>query len=111
MVRNRYAIHGMVDEHFGIAPAELQRAGCITFVPNGGGSPEIVGRDERLVYRSIEDAIEKIDRVLSDPELEAELRRDIELRRACFSEHRFMEEILEIVDSFGTSGRGRPTGE
>jgi glycosyltransferase involved in cell wall biosynthesis len=100
IMRNRYAIHGMTEEHFGIAPAELQRAGCITYVPNSGGPPEIVGRDERVVYHSIDDAVEKIDRMLADPELESVLRQDVELRRLQFTEQRFMDEILEIVNSF-----------
>ncbi len=97
---HRYGIHAMVDEHFGIAPAELQRAGCITFVPNSGGPPEIVGGDQRVIFRSFEDAVEKIDRVLSDPTLEAALQRDVVRRGETFTEQRFMNEILEVVESF-----------
>jgi glycosyltransferase involved in cell wall biosynthesis len=41
----RYGIHGMLDEHFGMAPAELAAAGCIVFVPNDGGQVEIVDDD------------------------------------------------------------------
>jgi len=33
----RYGIHGMLEEHFGMAPAEMASAGCIVFVPNAGG--------------------------------------------------------------------------
>lgn len=35
--KHKYGIHGMTDEHFGIAVAERVRAGCIVFVPNDGG--------------------------------------------------------------------------
>ena len=100
IARHRYGIHGMLNEHFGIAPAELQRAGCITFVPNSGGPLEIVGGDQRVIYQSIEDAVEKIDRMLRDPSLEAALRRDVALRGETFTEERFMSEFLAAVESF-----------
>jgi glycosyltransferase involved in cell wall biosynthesis len=100
IARNRYGIHGMVGEHFGIAPAELQRAGCITLVPDDGGPAEIVGRDERVVYHSIADAVEKIDRLLRDPGLRADTLRAVAARAELFSEHRFMAELLDVVDRF-----------
>ena len=82
---SRYGIHGMVGEHFGIAPAELQRAGCITFVADDGGPLEIVGGDHRVVYRSIDDAVEKIHQVLSDPDLEQAIRNDLKQRAEHFT--------------------------
>jgi glycosyltransferase involved in cell wall biosynthesis len=100
IARQRYGIHGMVGEHFGIAPAELQRAGCITFVPDDGGPVEIVGRDERVIYHSVDDAVEKIDRVLSDNHLRETLVRDVNGRKEIFSEDRFMQEIVEAVETF-----------
>jgi len=98
--RHRYGIHGMVDEHFGIAPAELQRAGCIVFVPDRGGCAEIVAHDPRLVYGDIGQAVERIDRVLRDRQLRAALRTDLEARRGEFSESRFMEQIRDEVAAF-----------
>lgn len=100
IARNRYGIHGMVGEHFGIAPAELQRGGCITFVPDDGGPVEIVDHDERVIYRSADDAVEKIDRVLGDPDLRASILADIPERARQFSEQRFMTELLEVADTF-----------
>src|SRR5262245_66424371 len=35
--RVRYGIHAMREEHFGMAPAEMGRAGGIVGVPAGGG--------------------------------------------------------------------------
>lgn len=100
IARNRYGIHGMVGEHFGIAPAELQKAGCITFVADDGGPVEIVGRDERLIYKSVDDAVEKIHLVLSDTELRADLLKGVAERAELFSEVRFMNEILAAVEDF-----------
>ena len=60
MATHRYGIHGMREEHFGMAPAEMARAGCIVWVPRGGGQMEIVGREPVLMYDSEDDAVEKI---------------------------------------------------
>jgi glycosyltransferase involved in cell wall biosynthesis len=98
--RHRYGIHGMVDEHFGIAPAELQRAGCIVFVPDRGGCAEIVDHDPRLVYGDVGQAVERIDRVLRDGRLRAALRTDLKVRRERFSEQRFMEQIRDVVAAY-----------
>ncbi|MEM7222511.1 MAG: glycosyltransferase [Pseudomonadota bacterium] len=96
----RFGIHGMVGEHFGIAPAELQRAGCITFVPHDGGPIEIVDGDERVIYRSVEEGAEKIARVLGDRNLEKAIRRDVAERAERFSEERFMAEFRSIIKGF-----------
>src|SRR5262249_36777239 len=40
--QNRYGIHGMAEEHFGMGIAEMIHAGSIVFVPRGGGQKEIV---------------------------------------------------------------------
>ncbi len=100
MANSRYGIHGMVGEHFGIGPAELQRAGCITFVPDEGGPVEIVDRDERVTYGSVDDAVDKIDRILGDTEVRHSVLRDLQRRKDNFSENRFMEEIRSVVDAF-----------
>ena len=108
MSMSRYGIHGMLGEHFGIGPAELQRAGCITFVPDYGGLVEIVA-DARLRYRSSDDAIDKIHRVLTDPALRASVLAGVENRRTMFSEQRFMEEMSDVLErALGTSARGQP---
>lgn len=98
IAQNRYGIHGMLGEHFGIAPAELQRGGCITFVPDDGGVVEIVDRDERVIYHSIDDAVDKIDRMLRDDDFRNMVVEDLQNRKDIFSETRFMEEIAAVVE-------------
>jgi len=97
--RHRYGIHTMQDEHFGIAVAELQRAGCVPFVHNTGGPPEIVG-DPRLTFSTVADAVGKIDLVLSRPEVEADLRSHVRARREQFTASRFCAELRCIVEEF-----------
>jgi glycosyltransferase involved in cell wall biosynthesis len=100
MAETRYGIHGMREEHFGMAPAEMVRAGMIVWVPNGGGQVEIVGSEPALTYDSEEDAAGAILRVLRD---EAEQRRLCQLlarRGELFDEQRFMREIQAVVAEF-----------
>jgi glycosyltransferase involved in cell wall biosynthesis len=96
----RFGIHGMLDEHFGIAPAELLRAGCIVFVPDSGGQVEIVGDHPELRYDSDDDAVEKICQVLADQETESRLRMALSERSELFSETQFMKNISNVVDDF-----------
>lgn len=98
--RHRYGIHGMKAEHFGIAPAEMVRGGCVVFVPNGGGQVEIVGAEDRLIYSTKDDAVEKIVRALSHPQEIASLRAHLATRRDLFSAERFMTAIRHAVGTF-----------
>jgi glycosyltransferase involved in cell wall biosynthesis len=111
--RHRYGIHTMHEEHFGIAPAELQRAGCITFVHNSGGPVEIVGGDTRVTFDAVEDAGERIARVIETPALEHELRGQVAERGNWFSADRFCDSVREIVTQFVQNSTGtelRPAG-
>jgi glycosyltransferase involved in cell wall biosynthesis len=94
---NRYGIHGMREEHFGIAPAEMVNGGCIVFVPNGGGQVEIVDRDPRLVYDAPADAVSNILHVLNDAGEQAALRTRLAERRERFSVARFCTSIRQLV--------------
>lgn len=100
MAQHRYGMHTMEEEHFGIAPAEIQRAGCITFVHNSGGPREIVGEHPRLVFDSAEEAADKITGVLTDPLIEESLRAHVARQRERFSVDAFCASIRENVDGF-----------
>ncbi len=97
LARNRYGIHAMHGEHFGIAPAEMVRAGCIVFVPDSGGQVEIVGDAPPLRYASDADAVEKITRVLEDAALQTDLRAHLAERAVLFSPEHFMRGLRAIV--------------
>ncbi len=97
VARHRYGLHTMEEEHFGIAPAELQRAGCITFVHRSGGPMEIVGHRDELMFGDVDEACERICRVAHDAALAAELRRFADERGRFFSEDRFCAELRGYV--------------
>jgi len=100
VARHRYGIHGMQEEHFGIAPAEMTRAGCIVFLPAGGGQVEIVGGDDRLLYSQPDEAVAKIVQVLTHAEDQASLRTYLAGRAGLFSAERFVGSIREVVHRF-----------
>ena len=99
MASYRYGIHGMREEHFGMAPAELARAGCIVWVPRGGGQVEIVDREPALTYDSDADAITKIARILGDDAEQQRLRAVLRSSER-FATARFVGEIRQIVNDF-----------
>ncbi len=99
MATHRYGIHGMREEHFGMAPAELARAGCIVWVPAGGGQMEIVGREPALMYDSEDDAVAKIVRTLEDPAEQQRLRTALTATER-FSTANFVRQVRELVDRF-----------
>lgn len=97
LATRRYGIHGMQNEHFGMAVAELARAGTIVFAHASGGQTEILAGDSRLLYESDDDAVAKIGRVLRDPALAAELRTSLMAGAERFSSARFVRGFREIV--------------
>jgi glycosyltransferase involved in cell wall biosynthesis len=100
MGSHRYGIHGMREEHFGMAPAELARAGAIVWVPRGGGQMEIVNHEPALLYESENDAVAKIVRTIGDAGEQQRLR-DLLLRSSeRFSTEHFMRAVRAIVDGF-----------
>jgi glycosyltransferase involved in cell wall biosynthesis len=100
LARQRYGIHGMREEHFGMAPAEMVAAGCLVWVPAGGGQVEIVG-DDRLTYGSVEEAVARILAVLRSPAEASALRAHLAARAPRFGTARFVREIREVVTTAG----------
>jgi glycosyltransferase involved in cell wall biosynthesis len=60
MGRTRFGIHAMIDEHFGMATAEMTRAGCLVFAHRSGGSGEVLNHEDRLLWADQHDAVRKI---------------------------------------------------
>lgn len=100
MASHKYGIHGMREEHFGMAPAELARAGAIVWVPRGGGQMEVVGGEPALMYDSEDEAAEKILTVMADAAEQARLRDALAATSAQFSTAHFVRRVRAIVDDF-----------
>jgi len=93
---SKYGINGRKDEHFGIGVVEMAKAGCIVFVPDGGGQVEIVD-EPRLQYKNESDAAKKITEVLSDQNIQIKLQKQLLLQSRKFSKDNFQKDIIKIV--------------
>ena len=96
MARHRFGINGRENEPFGIAPAELVKAGAITFVPSSGGQMEIVNHP-MLSFEDEADAAQKICTVLSSRTLQDKLRQHLDEQAAKFSVENFQAGFRDIV--------------
>jgi glycosyltransferase involved in cell wall biosynthesis len=96
---HRYGIHTMLEEHFGIAPAEILSAGCLPFVHNSGGPAEIVGHPQ-LTFDTVADAVEKIGFVLKNVDVERRLLEHAARQKVQFTSEAFCTGLREIVRSF-----------
>ena len=94
---HRFGIHGKSNEHFGIVIAEMVAGGIVPFIPDGGGQTEIVGPNPNLVYSDPDDAVQKIDRVLSNPEIQRAILDSMKDREEEFGVNRFKEKINKII--------------
>ena len=95
----RYGINAALDEPFGLAVAEMVKAGCIVFVPDGGGQTEIVEAPE-LTYDGLEDAVFKITSVLSSESLRKELAHKLMAQGNIFSTQSFCDDICSAAREF-----------
>ena len=99
LARHQYGINARENEPFGIAPAEMVKAGGIVFVPNGGGQVEIVNHPA-LIYEDDADAVRKIEAVLANAALQGSLREHLSQGAQRFSVERFREAIRDVVSEF-----------
>ena len=100
MASHKYGIHGMREEHFGMAPAELARAGVIVWVPRGGGQMEIVGNEPALMYDTEDEAVKKILSVMDSPAEQARLGEWLTATSEQFSTAHFVQRVRDIVNDF-----------
>jgi glycosyltransferase involved in cell wall biosynthesis len=95
----RYGIHGREGEAFGIAVAEMVKAGCVTFAPSEGGPAEILDH-EALLYRNDEEAVEKITAVMEHEKWDQELCCHLRRQAANFSPEIFIARLREVIEQF-----------
>jgi len=103
----RYGIHGREGEAFGIAVAEMVKAGCITFAPAEGGPAEILNH-EALFYHNDDEAVSKITAVLDQKALRGELIRHLRHQAEKFSPESFMAGLREAVNDFNQRSQSLP---
>jgi len=95
---HRFGVHGKEYEHFGMVVVEMIAGGMLPFLPATGGQTEIVDGDPRLLYESTADAVETVDRVLSNPDVENDLRQGLADRPEQYSRDRFQRQFRNVVN-------------
>lgn len=96
---HKYGLHGREHEPFGIAVAEMVKAGSIVWAPDGGGQVEILGHPD-LCYRSVDDAARKIIKVLTNEDMASQLRSHLAFRASLFTTKRYQQAIRDVVSGF-----------
>lgn len=92
----KYGIQTRGAEPFGIAVAEMVKAGALVFTTNDGGQCEIVDHPD-LLFTDVQDAANKIAAVLDSEEKQIVLRRHLTKQGELFSSRHFMESARRVV--------------
>jgi glycosyltransferase involved in cell wall biosynthesis len=95
MGQSRYGIQAMENEHFGMAAAEMTRAGMLVFAHDSGGSPEVLNNERALLWSSEGEAVRKIVNVHDVEPLRARLKA----HATVFSTESFVGRFLDIVQT------------
>jgi glycosyltransferase involved in cell wall biosynthesis len=99
MGRSRYGIQAMVEEHFGMATAEMTRAGCLVFAHHSGGTPEVLNQERTLLWSTEEEAVQRITEVSASSAASIDgLRARLQDNAQAFSIDCFVARFREIVD-------------
>lgn len=80
-----------------MAVAEYVVGGAIPFVHNSGGQTDIVLDDDRLVYNTNDEAVQKAKDIISNESQQRELRKMLADSIDRFSKQTFQQRIKKIV--------------
>ena len=97
LASHRFGVNGTKHEAFGIALAEMARAGCVVFVPNSGGQTEIVDHPA-LAFENDDDAVAKLDAVLSNTEMQRRLALHVSRQASRFATENFVAAIRGLAE-------------
>jgi len=92
----KFGIQATSAESFGIAVAEMVKAGAIVFAPIDGGTAETL-QDPALLFANTDEAVEKIVTVLDIPSLQTALRIHLVKQSHLFSATTFMREARACI--------------
>jgi glycosyltransferase involved in cell wall biosynthesis len=92
----RFGIQMRSAEPFGISVAEMVKAGAIVFAPNDGGQAEILDHPS-LLFADVNEAVGKIDAVLTQSSLQSALRKHLSRCASLFTVKTFMREVRTVL--------------
>ncbi len=94
--RARFGLHTRPREPFGIAVAEMMKAGCIVFAPDDGGPREML-TGTPLLFHSTQGAAQTIVRTLESPWSWSELSDEVATRGLGWSTATFSAKVVSLV--------------
>lgn len=97
MGESRFGIQAMVAEHFGMATAEMTRAGCLVFAHNSGGTVEVLNGEPRLLWSTEDEAVQRIAALADDPSTIARIRSQLRAHSERFSTESFARQFRELL--------------
>ena len=109
-VKQKWAIHCAEHEHYGLSSIELQRLGCVTFVHDSGGQAEVVS-NKNLKFKDIDDAIEKIESVISNNLLATTLFSSLTETVSLHEIERYKRLFMEYLEGFFNLDLNNEKGE
>ena len=109
VARQKWGLHCYRFEHYGSAPAELQRLGCIVFAHDSGGQREVIANPAQR-YTHLEDAVRKIEAVLSAPETHLMLVQQAGASSAAHTAEAFDQRFSDFLQGWGPPAMARAAG-
>lgn len=91
-------LHPQKAEHFGISIVEAMAAGAVPLVFNGGGIPEIIGEEKKLLWVQPEGLIEKTKLLIKDSNFRLKLGQRVKKRALFFSKESFFANLSKLLD-------------
>lgn len=98
VVHCKFGLHACAYEHYGIAAAEMQALGCVVFVPDLAGQREVVTNPNQR-YLDVDDGVEKVANLLSDPSQCARLSVEATRKFNRGPKDSFEDQVTAILES------------
>ncbi len=96
---HKFGLHTSHEESYGMAIAEMVLGGCLTAVRNQGGQTEIV-KESELQFRTVDEAVQKLNRVLRSPALESRLLASQQNRKDLYTREHFCQAFHACLDDY-----------
>jgi len=91
---SKFGMHLFQNEHFGIAPCEMQNYGMLVFAYNGGGVKEIINND-RLLFTNYENLKNKIKNLVEKSSELYECHKKMRFQQSKFTND-FYKNLMKI---------------
>lgn len=93
-------VHSCECEAFGMTIVEAMASGCIPVVRDAAGPKEIITPESGFLWRSTNEAVEHIARILSDDQLQRKLSLNAIKRARRFDVQSYKRRLIEIIQQY-----------